>query len=299
MTDDTRLRVGLVGAGPWARRVHAPGIAAHPDTELVAVWARRPAAAAEVATANGATPVDSFDDLLSTVDAVAFAVPPAVQAPLAARALRAGKHAILEKPVAPDTAAARELVDAAEAGNATTLIVLTFRYATNTAAWLEEVHRVGGWRGGAARWLSGTLLDVRYADSAWRHAGGALADIGPHVFDMLDAALGPITDVLTVHRTEPDLWQIVFGHDGGRLSTATLSMHTPVTPSITDFSVFGEHGYHEFDATGSANERYAALLSDFTGLVVAGRTTHPCDVRRGLHLQQLIDEVTRKGTPAG
>ena len=296
MTDDTRLRVGLVGAGPWARRVHAPGIAAHPDTELVAVWARRQEAAAEVAEANGATPVGSFDDLLSTVDAVAFAVPPAVQAPLALRALRAGRHTILEKPVAPDAAAAQELVAAAEASGAATLLMLSFRYAASTAAWLDEVRRLGGWRGGAARWLSGTLLEAKYADSAWRHAGGALADIGPHVFDMLDAALGTITDVLTVHYAEPDLWQIVFGHDGGQLSTATLSMHIPMTPSITDFALFGAHGYQEFDATGSPNERYAALLTDFTSMITTGGTSHPCDVRRGLHLQRLIDEVTRKAT---
>lgn len=293
MTDDTRLRVGLVGAGPWARNVHAPGITAHPDAELVSVWARRGDAAAEVATANGATPVDSFDDLLSTVDAVAFAVPPSVQAPLALRALNAGRHVILEKPVAPDVEQAEALVAAAAAAGVATLVVLTFRYATNTAAWLDEVSRLGGWRGGAARWLSGTLLDAKYADSAWRHDGGALADIGPHVFDMLDAALGRITDVLTVHRTEPDLWQIVLGHDGGAISTATLSMRMPVRPSITDFSVFGEQGYREFDATGSSAQRYAALLTEFTGMVAAGRTTHACDVRRGLHLQRLLDEVTR------
>src|SRR5205814_863822 len=35
------LHVGLAGAGPWARFVHGPVLAAGPETELTAVWARR------------------------------------------------------------------------------------------------------------------------------------------------------------------------------------------------------------------------------------------------------------------
>ncbi|MFE6133357.1 gfo/Idh/MocA family oxidoreductase, partial [Streptomyces sp. NPDC056437] len=36
------VRVGLVGAGPWARAMHARMLAAGPETTLTAVWARRP-----------------------------------------------------------------------------------------------------------------------------------------------------------------------------------------------------------------------------------------------------------------
>ncbi len=290
--NDTRLRMGLVGAGPWAHKVHAPGIAAHPGTELVSVWARRPEAAAEVAALGGATPVADFDDLLATVDAVAFAVPPAVQAPLALRAVEAGRHVILEKPLAGTVDEARRLVAAAERAGVATLMVLTFRYATETADWLEEVHRLGGWHGGQARWMSATLLDTKYEASRWRHDGGALADIGPHVFDMLDAALGPVTDVLAAHFAERGaIWHVLLGHDGGATSTATLSMHTPAVPPVNDFAVFGTHGYLEFDPSGDARVRYAALLGDFLSMVHNGGTEHPCDIRRGLHLQRLLRTV--------
>jgi predicted dehydrogenase len=47
------LRIGLVGAGPWARLFTGPMLADSPDAEFVGVWARRPEAAAEVATAHG------------------------------------------------------------------------------------------------------------------------------------------------------------------------------------------------------------------------------------------------------
>ena len=77
------VRVGIVGAGPWARRVHGPGLFDHEGTRLAAVWARRPDAAKELAEPYGADVVDGFEQLLESVDAVAFAVPPAVQAELA------------------------------------------------------------------------------------------------------------------------------------------------------------------------------------------------------------------------
>jgi predicted dehydrogenase len=291
MSGDT-LRVGLVGAGPWAYRVHAPGIAAHPGTDLVAVWARRAEAAEQVARLGGATPVGSFDELLGQVDAVAFAVPPAVQGPLAVLAARAGKHLVLEKPVAASVQEAQGLVDAVERAGVVSTIMLTFRYAAGTRSWLEDVHRVGGWEGGLARWFSGTLLDAKYERSQWRHDGGALADIGPHVFDLLDAALGPITSVEHARLTGPGLWHVMLGHDGGRLSTATLSMHTPAQPAVTDFAVHGPRGFLPFDASGEAPERYAVLLDDFVRLVDGKTTEHPLDVRRGLHIQRVLELVS-------
>ncbi|HYQ61916.1 Gfo/Idh/MocA family oxidoreductase [Actinophytocola sp.] len=286
------LRMGLVGAGPWASRLHAPGIAAHPRTSLAAVWARRAGAAAEVAEPHGAVPTNDFDELLAQVDAVAFAVPPAVQAPLATRAARAGKHLVLEKPLAGNTSDAQQLVDAVERAGVASMLVLTFRYAAATRRWLEAVHAVDDWVGGEARWFSGTLLEARYDGSRWRHDGGALADIGPHVFDLLDAALGTVTSVEQARLTKPGLWHVMFGHDGGRLSTATMSMHTPVQPAVTDFAVHGPKGFLPFNASGEAPERYATLLDDFTGLVATNTAEHPLDVRRGLHIQRILGRVT-------
>lgn len=291
MTDHTRLRMGLVGAGPWAHRVHGPGIAGHGGTELVATWARRPEAATEVAKIGDAKPAATFEELLDQVDAVAFAVPPGIQAQLALRAVEAGKHVILEKPVATTVEDAERLVAAATRAEVASLMVLTFRYAQETRDWLAEVHRLGGWDGGSARWFSGTLLDAKYEDSRWRHEGGALADIGPHVFDLLDAALGPIVKVISARLTGADLWHVMFGHENGRVSTATLSMHTPADPAITDFAVHGEHGFLAFDASGTAQDRYAVLLDDFVAMVRDKKTEHPLDVRRGLHVQRLLEEV--------
>jgi predicted dehydrogenase len=111
------IDVGLVGAGPWAQLVHGPVLVAGPETHLVGVWARRPDAASELASHLGVRPFDRYEDLLDACQAVAFSVPPAVQAELAATAARRGKALLLEKPIADDLNSARRLADAVgEAG---------------------------------------------------------------------------------------------------------------------------------------------------------------------------------------
>jgi predicted dehydrogenase len=290
---DTPLRVGLVGAGPWARALHAPAINAHPRTKLVAVWARRENAAAALAAPYGATVVRSFKELMSMADAISFAVPPAVQGPLAIHAAQAGRHLILEKPIAASVDEAERLVAAADDSAVATIVVLTRRFSAGTIEWLDEVRRLGGWSGGSARWLSSTLLDAQYATSAWRHDGGALPDVGPHVLDLLDAALGEITGVLAAYRGEPDLWQIMLSHATGAISTASMSLRLPVRPSIAEASVFGVHGYLELpQRVDSAQDCFHRLLDDFTSMVHNGQTEHRCDVSRGLHIQRLIQTIS-------
>ena len=290
---DEQLRVGLVGAGPWAKMVHAPGLADHPGTDLTAVWARQPTVAKMLADAHGAAAAESVDELFEQVDAVAFAVPPGIQAELAVRAAEAGKHVILEKPIAADLAGAQRLADAVSAADVVSLVVLTLRFSAQTREWLDGIATVGGWHGGGARWLSGALLGGAYSSSAWRQEnGGALADIGPHALDLLDAALGPITEVIAARCSEGDLWHLMLAHENGSISTATLSLRLPVMPTVAEVAVWGEHGYRTLGRkAGSAQESYTALLDDFAAMVASGITEHACDVRRGLHIQRLIERA--------
>jgi len=108
------MRFGLVGTGYWAKITHASALASTPGAELVAVWGRNPAAAAALAAEHGAIAYQDFGEFLDNVDAVAFAVPPHVQAPLAIRAAEAGKHLLLEKPIALSADDADKLVAAVE-----------------------------------------------------------------------------------------------------------------------------------------------------------------------------------------
>jgi predicted dehydrogenase len=293
----TRLRVGLVGGGSWAKDVHAPSIAAHRDFELAGVWTRRPEVAAEVAAAHGSTAFDSVGSLIDAVDVVALSVPPVVQADVAIAAARAGRHVILEKPLAESAGAAGAVADAVDAAGVASITMLTFRFAPETRRWLDDVAAGGPWSGGGGRWLSGGLLGGKYAGSAWRQRHGSILDIGPHAFDLLDAALGPIVEVRAATASEPDLWHAIFGHRDGAISAATLSMRLAIDPSVLEFDVYGSGGRLTLSPRQTAPPRcFAALLDELATMITSGTTTHPCDVHRGVHLQRIIDDVRRIGS---
>lgn len=286
--------MGLIGAGPWARGVHGPAIAAHQGTELVSVWARRPDAAAEIAAEHGAEVAADPDALFAVVDAVAFAVPPDVQADLAVRAAQAGRHVVLEKPIGATLAEAERLVDAVGEAGVASLVLLTRRYAPEITGWLEQAATTGGWATAAVTWFGGGLLGGPYSGSPWRHERGGVMDVGPHALDLLDAGLGPIVDVLAASHSEPDVWHLLLAHEGDRTSTASLSMALPLNPGHVDVSLYGEAGRSTMPApTTPAPDCYAHLLDQLLELVHSGRTDHPLDVRRGLHLQRLIDRAER------
>ena len=126
--------------------MHAPMLAAGPETVLTAVWARRPEAARRVAGPLGAAVAGSPEELFDGCEAVAFAVPPAVQAPLAVRAARAGKALLLDKPLGADLAAARAVAEAVAEAGVVSQLVLTKRYHPATRAFLARA-RVQGHRG--------------------------------------------------------------------------------------------------------------------------------------------------------
>jgi predicted dehydrogenase len=274
--------------------VHGPGLVAHPATEVAGVWTRRPEVAEELAAEFGSRPFATVDDLFAEVDAVAFAVPPHVQGPLAVRAARAGRHMICEKPLAGSVAEAEEVVAAAAAAGVCTSMVLTMRHAPAVREWLAGMPQeaAGTDTVATARWLSGSLLGGPYSGSSWRAEHGALLDLGPHVIDLLDAAVGPVVRVPWAHHDEPDLWRFGLDHAGGARSTVLLSMRLPIDPSEIEFTVLGSAGRHRLAGRSSEPlECYSALLDELVAAVDGSGPPPALDVARGLRLQELVEEV--------
>ncbi|GHB04511.1 Gfo/Idh/MocA family protein [Streptomyces termitum] len=288
----TPLRVGLFGTGPWAARVHAPALAAHPGVELAGVWGRRPEAAAALAEATGTRAYDDPDALLADCDAVAIALPPDVQAPLAARAARAGRHLLLDKPLATTVEAAREVADAADGAGVASVVFCTLRFAPETAGWIEERRTEGGWYVGEARWLGslyGPGSDSPYAASPWRREKGGLWDLGPHILSVLIPILGDVTG-LTAAKGPDDVHHLVLRHASGASSTATLGLSAPPAAGGAALTLHGTAGRAELPAWDGARTAYGEAV---TALLTAARTgtPHPCDARFGLRLTELLTEA--------
>ncbi len=75
----TPLNVGLIGAGPWARTVTGPVLAAGPQTCVTGVWSRTDAHATELAAQFDVPAFEDVDELFGNCDAVAIAVVPSAQ----------------------------------------------------------------------------------------------------------------------------------------------------------------------------------------------------------------------------
>lgn len=282
------VEVGLVGAGPWAHVVHGPVLAAGPETRLAGVWARRPPAAESLAATlgPGVRAFARYEDLLDACEAVAFAVPPAVQATLAATAAARGRAVLLEKPIADDLEGARRLADAVGSAGVVSQVVLTWRYAAAVRSFLESATAPAfGALGGRAAFVSAGLLGGPFA-TPWRLERGALLDLGPHVLDVLDAALGRIVAV-RAHGAPGGWVGLLLSHEGGAASEASVCATAAIFPHRAPVAVYGSGGALEIDCADIGADAFATLRREFAEAVAAGEP-HPLDVHRGLHLQGLI-----------
>ena len=190
------MRFGLFGTGPWAHLAHAPALAGHPGAELVGVWGRNPDKAAELAGSHGAEAYAEIDLLIADVDAVAIALPPDVQAPIALRAARAGKHLLLDKPVAFTAAEAGEIVAAVAERDLASVVFFTRRLLPETADFVAGAIRTGGWQEARVDHVGSIFTpDNPFGASAWRKESGGLWDVGPHALALVLPVLGPVTEV--------------------------------------------------------------------------------------------------------
>ena len=284
------IRVGLVGAGPWAQEFHAPMLAAAPELQLAAVWARRASAAWELAGRYGATAAGSFDELLDRSDAVAFAVPPDVQPDLAIRAARAGKHLLLEKPVAVSTSDARALADAVDAAGVATLLMLRNRFGAPVRDFLAAVSG-STVRSVAATFVSGSALDGSRFATPWRVAApDALLDLGPHALDLVEAAAGPVTRVDAAR--SGGVLHIATRHESGALGSVVLSAVTPGTDGPLTCVAITDAGRVELaDPDVQPVEEVQRAICDAFVAAVNGSGAHPLDVHRAVALQELLATV--------
>jgi predicted dehydrogenase len=287
------MRFGLAGTGYWARIAHAAALASTPGVSLAAVWGRNPDAAGTLAAEYGAAGFSDVGAFLDAVDAVAFAVPPDVQPPLAVRAADAGKHLLLEKPVALSVSDADKLVAAVDAAGVASVVFFTHQFNTEIRAWLADERARGaggGWSGGVAVWLGAALQPDSPFNTPWRRDKGGLWDLGPHVVAMLWACLGPVTSVTAV-AGGTDVTHLVLRHSGGASSAATVTLSAPPAAAGNNLFVWGEAGRSVMPAMPDDPVdalRVAAL--ELVASAESGRP-HPCDVRFGRDVVRVLADA--------
>src|SRR4051794_31621837 len=231
------VRVAIAGTG-FIGAVHARS-ARLAGASLVGVAASTPESARRAAAALGAERAfESSDELVAAedVDVVHICTPNHLHVPLAEAALAAGKHVILEKPIALDAESAQTLTDAATESGKVAAVPFVYRYYPCVR---EARERVRAGETGPVRLIHGGYLQdwlLRPSDDNWRvdeHLGGAsraFADIGSHWCDLAEfvtghriARVNAKSYISVPERVTEDAVMLQFETDRGAVGSAVIS----------------------------------------------------------------------------
>jgi predicted dehydrogenase len=176
------VSVAVVGCGYWGEK-HARVLNSLPDVSEVTVVDQDEQTRTRVAAAYpGTESSPSLQAVLSKVDAVVVATPPREHATIALQALRAGKHVLVEKPLATNLLDAQALVGEAMQRNLVLMVGHTFEFSPA----IRELRNLID---------AGVLGEVRYINSArlnlglYRRDVDVVWDLAPHDISIMNYLL--------------------------------------------------------------------------------------------------------------
>jgi predicted dehydrogenase len=196
------IGTALVGVGHVAD-THAQALAALPESRFVGVFDSNTHRALDFAARYGVMAYRSLDELLEddAVQSVSVAVPHRVHGEVAIDIANAGRHVIVEKPMASTLAECDAMIAAAESNHVQLALISQRR-------WYEPVRRVKAAidEGRIGRPILATLVLLEwrgpdyYAMDPWRgtwggEGGGILVSQATHQLDILQWFMGPVVEV--------------------------------------------------------------------------------------------------------
>lgn len=213
------IKVGLIGYGFAARVFHAPIISAVPRLSLTHVVQRRGDEARE--RYPRITIVRELDALLgSDIDLAVIATPNATHFEITTRALRAGKHVVVDKPIAVTTDEAARLAETARAAGRLLSVYHNRRWDGDfrTVRQLVTQGALGKVERYQACWDRDRPVRVHWKEHPGP-GGGLLYDLGPHLIDQALVLFGPprtvTADVRAVREgaVVDDMFELTLGYD--------------------------------------------------------------------------------------
>lgn len=251
--ENGRIRLGVIGCGGFGLFA-VQQFAQIEGVELTAMAGTHRPAARAAAARFGIESVGEAEDLVrrDDVDLVYIATPPFLHHPQAMAALSAGKHVIVEKPLATSVAQAEELIRAAE--RAGRLVVANLMQRYNPL--YDAVHRLisSGALGAPLRgFFENYASDENLPAEHWfwdRHkSGGVFVEHGVHFFDLFAGWLGR--------------GRVEAAHVGVRPGTS-IEEHVHCTIRYGDAFVDFYHGFHQTGRMDRQEFRLAFELGDVT-----------------------------------
>lgn len=231
----TPFAVAIIGAG-YMGRMHADQYLQLDGVEVVGVYDPDQAAADELARRCGARTAGSLDEVLarSHLDAVSICTPDAHHRESAVKAALAGKHILIEKPLATSLEDAHAIVDAANAAGVVLAVGFVNRFLDMYLRAEEAVAR-----GAVGRIMTVTArrLNIQAAAQRVARRDNVVDFLAVHDIDVLHWLCGQITSVTAVAETfvfegpdvQPDTSLLLLRFASGAVGTLHVAWSVPDT----------------------------------------------------------------------
>lgn len=333
-----RLSVAIVGAGIGA--LHLDGFLELPGIfEVRTICDLDLDRARPLAAKAGCGCRDDLDSVMTDpgVDIVDICLPPHLHVPTASRALRAGKHVICEKPLAPSLAGADQLVALSRETGRRVFPVFQYRFGPATARLRALVDAGLAGRPFAAALETHWDRGPDYYATAWRgtwagELGGAVLGHAIHAHDLLTAFMGPVKRVHAELATlvnpieTEDCAALTIRHASGAVSTSSITLGAatdtsrfrfvfegltaesatlPYAPAEGDwtFTARSPRSQSDIDAVVAgvpdSPAGYAGLFSAVSDTLAgsSGDDVTLLDARRSIEFATAVYASSRAGTP--
>jgi predicted dehydrogenase len=277
------VRLAIIGCGTVARRTHLPALKRCEDVEVVAFASRTPASAEAAASEwGGGVVIDDWRDVVTRddIDAVDVCSPNYAHRKQAVAAARAGKHVLVEKPMAHKLRDADKMIDAAREAGVVLHVAHNLRHLPAVVAARDAVGRVG------------KILAVRHAfghsgpqdwapDATWffdpeRSGGGALIDLGIHSMDLVRFITGleatHVSAMLTGDGATEDAAFTTIRFAGGAVGVVHSSWVARPAPDFA-FAVYGTDGMLALSFAGLT---FRSATGEKETIEPASVVTDPC-----------------------
>jgi predicted dehydrogenase len=241
-------------------RVHAAQYVQMPDVELH-FFDRRPERASAFAGRYGAIRAESAEELINAVDVVDVCLPTDKHRDFGMMAIEAGRHVVMEKPIARDLAAAQELVSAARARGVKFMPAQVVRFFPEYRLAHDAVKQGQVGRPAAVRMRRGGPAPTGSSNWFMDHvrSGGVLLDLAIHDFDWIAWTFGPVLGVESRSvgidaGSGPDYAVTTLTTESGVVAHVESTWMDP-SGFRTHFEVAGSEGLLQYDMRDTATVR--------------------------------------------
>lgn len=244
------LRIGIAGLGT-AGRLLVPAVEAHPDTKLVAVADLVPEARENFAKLHGAKACADISELLALdeVDAVYVATPTHLHHAHVMAAIAAGKHVLVEKPMAPAIEQALQMTEAAERAGVVISVGHSHGYDLPIQAMREIIAsgELGRLKLITASYYTDWFYRPRLREELDTSLGGGVTfRQGSHHFDIIRVLGGGLLDRIRA---------TTFDWDPERVGIGAYTAHCTFVDGAVAVATFNGYGlFHNFELYGNVGE---------------------------------------------